>query len=83
MSRFFFSPLSAESDVDARREGEVTAQVAQQLVSAHPVPSQSAPTTGVLMRRMRYVVRAAYYIAVHRSLRHWKWSLAAEGTTWN
>lgn len=35
-----------------------------------------------LKRRLWFVARAAYYVAVHRSFRHWRWSLAAEGTEW-
>lgn len=36
----------------------------------------------VLRRRFRYIARAAYFIAVHRSLKHFRWALAHEGTTW-
>jgi len=29
-----------------------------------------------LRRRLRYLARAAYWIAVHRSFKHWRWVLA-------
>lgn len=32
--------------------------------------------------RLRYIARAAYYIAVHRSFKHFKWVLEAEGVVW-
>lgn len=38
--------------------------------------------TSIPRRRLRYIARAAYYIAVHRSFKHWRWALAAEGATW-
>lgn len=38
---------------------------------------------GVLRRRAHYIARAIYYAAVHRSFKHVRWALAAEGTAWN
>ena len=47
-------------------------------------PANARLSVGALLRRRaRYVARAAYYIAIHRSLAHWRWALAAEGTQWN
>lgn len=36
-----------------------------------------------LRLRLRYVTRAAYYVAIHRSFQYWRWCLSAEGIEWN
>jgi hypothetical protein len=61
------------------------------LPSDYSVPSEpvceasSAPVTGVggvLLRRIKYIGRFAYWTACHRSTRHVAWVLAFEGFTW-
>jgi hypothetical protein len=37
----------------------------------------------VLRRRVRYVVRFIYYVAVHRGFKDAAWACAAEGVEWN
>jgi len=34
------------------------------------------------VQKLRYVARFIYYAVVHRSLRHVRWALDAEGTKW-
>ena len=43
---------------------------------------KSESRVGILLRRVRYIARLAYWVARHRSLSRARWVLAYEGIQW-
>jgi hypothetical protein len=69
-------------DPAAPMDANCPSLIAAQQSRAHRAVLLMAVVGMLLRRRLKYIARFAYYVAVHRGFKHVRWALAHEGTQW-